>query len=96
MAQVEKEAQGHIWRTQHSPVNVLKTVYPDIKWKWHKNVEHLPSAIFDNLESKPGAQFTCCTSAKVPALPVQKYYLEHLSSAMFDHLESKPGFISFD
>lgn len=53
VAQVEKEAQGHIWRRQHSPVNVLKTVYPQIKWKWHKNVEHLPSAIFDNLKSKP-------------------------------------------
>jgi len=53
VAQVEKEAQGHIWRRQHSPVNVLSTVYPQIDWKWHKNVEHLPSAIFDNLESKP-------------------------------------------
>ena len=53
VAQVEKEAQGHIWRRQHSPVNVLKTVYPQINWKWHKNVEHLPSAIFDNLKSKP-------------------------------------------
>jgi hypothetical protein len=53
VAQVEREAQGHIWRRQHSPVNVLKTVYPQIKWKWHKNVEHLPSAIFDNLKAKP-------------------------------------------
>jgi len=53
VAQVEKEAQGHIWRRQHSPVNVLKTVYPQINWKWHKNVEHLPSAIFDNLKAKP-------------------------------------------
>lgn len=53
VAQVEKEAQGHIWRMQHSPVNVLSTVYPQIDWKWHKNVEHLPSAIYDNLQSKP-------------------------------------------
>ena len=30
VAQVEKEAQGHIWRRQHSPVNVLETVYPQV------------------------------------------------------------------
>ena len=53
VARVEREEEGHIWRRQHSPVNVLKTVYPTIRWKWHKNVEHLPSAIFDNLKVKP-------------------------------------------
>jgi len=41
------------WRRQHSPVKVLKPVYPQINWKWHKNVEHLPAAIFDNLKAKP-------------------------------------------
>jgi hypothetical protein len=32
VAQVEKEAQGHIWRRQHSPVNVLETVYPQVSF----------------------------------------------------------------
>ena len=55
VAHVEKEAQGHIWRRQHSPVNVLKTVYPDLKWKWSKQdaESHLPSSVFDNLKSTP-------------------------------------------
>ncbi|KAJ1470932.1 hypothetical protein T484DRAFT_1917032 [Baffinella frigidus] len=53
IARLEKEEKIHVWKQQHSPINVIGDLYPTVhKWKWHKVHEVLPS-VWANLKTDP-------------------------------------------
>ena len=50
---LEKEEKIHVWKQQHSPMNVINTIYPVMKkWHWHKQHEKLPD-VWNNLDTTP-------------------------------------------